>query len=434
MTSPEVLIGQLHDECKHLAAIHQQTYETSLKVVNSMIQKLERAKRKLVKADTFNVSRKLCDALLSEKPHTTLSREFKKLHGNVLQLGKSINKNLKRSSDAYLDESTHGLEYPESKFEIARVIVQSLLREGRFDVADSILQEMKISGCIPDSTRKAFEELQHLCNALRKRDVLPAIKWIRSFSSKSSNSKREGRSSKKGNDESAHGAWQMQLTVSLRKLEFQLLKLRYLQLVQEDSHTSNGHNHDGEHNECRHSRSIKFARENFAEFAHERQREIENLAGALLFGEGLVDSPYRDLYSDQAWEDAALQFESVFCKAHNLAGRDPVMVATIASDMALPKRVKYSSLIRSGKTLLEQNGSTHPEINVGKRMRFHSTFVCPVSKEVSSKSNPPVLLSCGHVISRDAMLRINSARHNNNVKCPTCPVESDVTTVIHMNF
>lgn len=37
--------------------------------------------------------------------------------------------------------------------------------------------------------------------------------------------------------------------------------------------------------------------------------------------------------------------------------------------------------------------------DLGKDFQFHSIFVCPVTKEINTPDNPPMLLNCGHVIS-----------------------------------
>jgi hypothetical protein len=47
------------------------------------------------------------------------------------------------------------------------------------------------------------------------------------------------------------------------------------------------------------------------------------------------------------------------------------------------------------------------EIPIPKELRFHSVFSCPVSKEESTPTNPPMLLKCGHVICRSCVKRIS---------------------------
>lgn len=48
------------------------------------------------------------------------------------------------------------------------------------------------------------------------------------------------------------------------------------------------------------------------------------------------------------------------------------------------------------------------EIDLGPDFKFHNVFFCPVSKEISTsqKDNPPMLLVCGHVISKNSLNRI----------------------------
>lgn len=46
------------------------------------------------------------------------------------------------------------------------------------------------------------------------------------------------------------------------------------------------------------------------------------------------------------------------------------------------------------------------EIPLPLRYRYHSVFACPVSKEQSTASNPPMLLPCGHVIARESLGRL----------------------------
>jgi hypothetical protein len=59
------------------------------------------------------------------------------------------------------------------------------------------------------------------------------------------------------------------------------------------------------------------------------------------------------------------------------------------------------------------------EVPLPRPLSFHSVFVCPVTRQQCDVANPPVMLTCGHVISRESMQRL--AAHRSRFKCPTCP-------------
>lgn len=51
------------------------------------------------------------------------------------------------------------------------------------------------------------------------------------------------------------------------------------------------------------------------------------------------------------------------------------------------------------------------EIELGMKCWYHSVFACPILRQQTSDSNPPIKLICGHVISRDALNKlINGGR------------------------
>ena len=48
------------------------------------------------------------------------------------------------------------------------------------------------------------------------------------------------------------------------------------------------------------------------------------------------------------------------------------------------------------------------EVDLGPQYRYHSLFACPILRQQCTDSNPPVRLSCGHVISRDALAKLTN--------------------------
>lgn len=62
------------------------------------------------------------------------------------------------------------------------------------------------------------------------------------------------------------------------------------------------------------------------------------------------------------------------------------------------------------------------EIPLPPAYHFHSIFVCPVSKEQATDTNPPMMMPCGHVLAKDSLDRISKGAR---FKCPYCPNESN---------
>ena len=57
-----------------------------------------------------------------------------------------------------------------------------------------------------------------------------------------------------------------------------------------------------------------------------------------------------------------------------------------ASTLALPKISKVMQIIK-GK---DENLTEMPiDPELGREFKFHNIFICPVSKEISTKDNPP---------------------------------------------
>lgn len=47
------------------------------------------------------------------------------------------------------------------------------------------------------------------------------------------------------------------------------------------------------------------------------------------------------------------------------------------------------------------------EIPLSVEKRYHSVFACPVSKEQSTEANPPMMMNCGHVITKDSLQKLS---------------------------
>lgn len=120
---------------------------------------------------------------------------------------------------------------------------------------------------------------------------------------------------------------------------------------------------------------------------------------------------------------------------------DTLIPRLISKKFAIPSESALSILHDTGEPVFHklntQNINRTMEVYFKKELPinipienkyiFHSYVVCPVLKVICSDKNQPVLLECKHVISREAVRKLNIV--NDIFKCPYCPKESSIRNV-----
>jgi len=150
------------------------------------------------------------------------------------------------------------------------------------------------------------------------------------------------------------------------------------------------------HSSFSHHAALKYAQTFFPQFAATQMDGIRRLSGCLLFLGELTSSPsstlppshpYASLFSPagnrQLWQDAIQRAKRLaFARMHR-PEQDPLAVTLRACDVSLPQLLKYQSVLRQNADLLSVGvaAGANPEIELGADFQFHSTFVCPVTKE-----------------------------------------------------
>lgn len=81
------------------------------------------------------------------------------------------------------------------------------------------------------------------------------------------------------------------------------------------------------------------------------------------------------------------------------------------------------SIMKEKRTEWTTQNELPVEIPLPSSYHFHSIFVCPVSKEQTTDSNPPKMMPCGHVIADESLKKLVK-NVNARFKCPYCPSES----------
>ncbi|CAK7273353.1 hypothetical protein SEPCBS57363_005611 [Sporothrix epigloea] len=356
---------------------------------------------------------------------------------------------------------------------INRAIVMHLLREGHFDVARVFMDEARdLASMTPDLTatydhngvddsgedaawaadgapsnsyettnstlnesgslQGKFQRLYSILHDIKTHNLSPAIQWSRANSDA-----LEERGS---------------------NLEFDLCKLQFIWLAKSQSHELllEKYHADAAYDGEAHqnvpiggtlgagagsllggfrdgmSAALGYARDNFDRFRERHPAEIERLAAALVFASNIRESPYATVFETAtAFEDLAAAFTREFCSLLGLSAESPLYVATTAGTIALPRLIKYIGATRSKRTEWTSANEMAFETPLPASMTYHSIFVCPVSKEQTTRDNPPMRLPCGHVLAHDSL---HNLAKGTKFKCPYCPEEGQIQDARQIYF
>jgi hypothetical protein len=288
-----------------------------------------------------------------------------------------------------------------------------LLREGQFDVASTFLDEAHEHPVEPQPTpgtpkpsidddseftslksqqlQLQFAAMYRILHELKARNLLPAIEWARENSAELE---------KRGSN-----------------LEFELSKLQYVWLFLGPSV-----NHLPNDNRNGILGAMSYARQNFPRFSSRFLRDIQQLSAALAYASNITESPYHQTFETQsAWDEVAASFTREFCSLLGLSAESPLYIAATAGAIALPTLLKLASIMKEKRTEWTTQDELPVEIPLPKSMTFHAIFVCPVSKEQTTETNPPMMMPCGHVVAKESLQRLSKGQ---KFKCPYCPGES----------
>ncbi|KAF2006679.1 hypothetical protein P154DRAFT_517715 [Amniculicola lignicola CBS 123094] len=358
---------------------------------------------------------KLKDPL--RKSMDTASKDLKPMYQGLNKYSKALDKKFK-DKPLPTAENDALSSHPQL---INRAIAMHLLREGEFAVASTFINEANTHPPHPEPTagtpnpyldeawerklatgtfnskelQQQFAEMYHVLHELRQRhNLTPAIEWAKAHSDS-----LEARGS---------------------NLEFELTRLQFV------SHFT-GHSPKDPHLAQDIAdgplQAWTYARTTFAPFQLRYSRELQQLTGALAYSENMTDSPYRRyFYNESAFEEVAISFTREFCSLLGLSADSPLYLAATAGAIALPTLLKLQNIMKEKRTEWTTQNELPVEIPLPPSYHFHSIFVCPVSKEQSTDQNPPMMMTCGHVIAQESLDKLSKGTR---FKCPYCPSESN---------
>lgn len=272
---------------------------------------------------------------------------------------------------------------------INQIIASHLYREGLFEVGDCFANEAGEQEAT--ALKSPFIEMYHIHQAMKSRNLEPALNWA------SANCEKLRQS---GSD-----------------LELKLHRLQYVEILQNRGRDD----------------ALKYARTFLSPFASSHMAEIQKLMACLLWAGKLDASPYSDLLAPTNWEKLSEEFTRQFCNLLGQSFESPLSVSVAAGIQGLPTLLKLMNVMMGKKQEWQSMKQLPVPIELDKEFQFHTIFVCPVSRDQATEDNPPMLMSCGHVLCKQSITKL-SKNSTKTFKCPYCPSEIEATLCRRLFF
>ncbi|KAI6109149.1 CTLH/CRA C-terminal to lish motif domain-containing protein [Pisolithus croceorrhizus] len=355
--------------------------------LDSLLQTLHQVKNK-IETESLNKDTLVLLAQTIEAKKKEIDEKQKEIYNAIVRLGKALDKTFTQPLPSY----DPLFMSDDAKASLDAIVAVHFLRTGQFSAAEMFIQESGVT--IDTEIRGKFEELHRILTALRMHDIDPALKWC--------SKNRQFLQSKSS------------------PLEFYLHRSQYIRLLLA----------------CKapdYQPAISYANTVLRNFYTEHPVELGRLMTCFTYLSKLDSSPYADLASSTVHTDLESLFATEYCASLGMSRQAPLkVVGDIGAGGALARIEKARTVMKEKKSEWSQNDELPIEITLAPENRYHSIFACPVSKEQSTEQNPPMMMMCGHVITKDSLHKLSKV--NGRVKCPYCPAESVQTSALRIYF
>lgn len=295
---------------------------------------------------------------------------------------------LEKSFNPDISKAYRNIEF--DKHTVNQIIASHFYRQGLFEVGDCFISETKESECSA-TILSIFEDMYQILEAMKSGNLEPALKWAAANADK--------------------------LTQNGSDLQLKLHSLQFVEILRKGSREE----------------ALKYARANLAPFASNHVNEIQKLMACLIWARKLESCPYPQLVSQTNWVTVAEELTRQFCNLVGQSYESPLSVTIAAGVQALPPLLKFMTVMAGKKQEWQSMKQLPVPVELDKEFQFHSIFVCPVSKEQTSDDNPPMIMSCGHVLCRQSINKM-SKNHSRTFKCPYCPSDIDAAQCRQLYF
>lgn len=315
-------------------------------------------------------------------------QEHRQVHPPISKCGKDLDRYFQSDLNHLMKNEKNIESNPEHLQKANRLIFEHLVSLGRIDVAETFMKESEHDFDIPSNYD--MDLVKQIMEPFRQRNFKPAIDWVE------------------------------QNAPENEDLLFRLHSQHILQLLENENKKD----------------ALVYGRV-LQPFSNKYKDQIAQLMFIVVSYDAIKSNeqkgiwkPYEHLFHEGSWlaleEDLAMAISDFRC---------PLATILNVGAKAIPSLLTLRSFLRRTSTNYDQ--ILHIDelpCDVAVPQRVHSTFSCPILKTQSTESNPPMRLTCGHVISSDALNKLAAQSRNQRLKCPYCPEESNVQDAIQVYF
>jgi E3 ubiquitin-protein transferase RMND5 len=155
---------------------------------------------------------------------------------------------------------------------------------------------------------------------------------------------------------------------------------------------------------------------------------------SILFAKRLSKSPYSHFSDPYLASSLLTQFSREFSQILGQSFESPLYTCVTVGSTALPMIMKLSTLMKDKSLEWSQTNELPVTLPLLESQHYHSTFICPVTKEHGTDLNPPMMLLCGHVLGKESLMRLAKGSSSSRFKCPYCPVDSTAAQAVRIYF
>lgn len=274
-----------------------------------------------------------------------------------------------------------GIDRKLQKTTIDQVIAEDLLYKGEFKISEQLCRDKDEEKFA--NTEKQFKRLAFLTDEIQKNsNINPAIEWAEENLT--------------------------ELTRIGSDLPFRLQVAAFLTLLC----TGNRDKY----------KALQYAQKNFPEYTNSNLEAVLDTFSLIIRPD--IESSKLEKMAESMNVYIIEKLRNDFCAIIAKPEQSPLYSSVAAGYIAIPALKKYQAISQmTGKLKWTESDELPVAVQLPKWLRFHPTYICPISKrEIGKNGEEAIVLDCGHIISCTAYRNLLGSRSDGSaVKCPYCP-------------